>query len=73
MPIANDTMSMRKTSVKTAKKSVGGERLYTYDTKIGVIEKKLKIKFDVPSDMKLGDYFKKLRRVNLFLKLLEAK
>ena len=62
---------MKKIPAKTTGKSTKNEDLYTYDTEIGVIEKKLKVKFDVPSDMKLGDFFKRSKEGEPFLRLLE--
>ena len=65
------TVAKRKTTTKVAAKQVGamlsstkvkeeskGLGIYTYDTPISVIEKKYDFKASMPSDTKLGDYFK---------------
>lgn len=39
--------------------------MYTYDTLVGEVEQDMGIETSVPSDMKLGDYFKKKKRYAL--------
>ena len=62
---------MKKKPTKAAKKRTY-ERPYNYDTKIGVIEKKYKIKLNVPPDTKLGDYYKSKKGFESFVRFLQV-
>ena len=45
---------------------------YTYDTTVDVLEKNLNIKTGVPSDTKLGDFFKR-QGLDSFARILKIR